>query len=390
MRRTVRPGTAAFQPVTSSRTARAAETSRPSVGSSRNRIHGSLRRPRAKFIFWRWPVDRPLTRCWRCSARPTASTSSSTRRPALAGRQAVELAEHPELLADGQDAVAGLLAAGDHVHDPPDLLRLALDVEPEDAGGAGAREQQGRQDLDQGRLARTVRAEQAEQLARLDLEVDPGECGHGLGLGGIDAADAARVDRRRLDLGGHGTPGRPAVRGEKSTTEGHSGEASGRTVGRCLSNTRGHLGARRRGRGGRAGALGGTRSVRPGRGIGRALGVGSSERSASSSIGLGPDPCHLHARRSLVTVRAQFETHAGSDTSRRERAPEWSRFSTRPAQCPNAVQRPCGVRVTRSGSPGPETVGLAARQAVNPPLSPPATGQPARPPGGRRTRRCSR
>ncbi len=54
--------------------------------------------------------------------------------PALPDAEPVELAEHPELLAHGQDAVAGLLAAGDHVHDPPDLLRLALHVEAEDAG----------------------------------------------------------------------------------------------------------------------------------------------------------------------------------------------------------------------------------------------------------------
>jgi hypothetical protein len=49
--------------------------------------------------------------------------------PAVACRQSVELAEHPELLADGQDPVPRLLAARDHVHDPADLLRLAGDVE---------------------------------------------------------------------------------------------------------------------------------------------------------------------------------------------------------------------------------------------------------------------
>ena len=56
--------------------------------------------------------------------------------PAVARRQPVELAEHPELLADGQDPVARLLAAGDHVHDPADLLGLALDVEAEDPGAS--------------------------------------------------------------------------------------------------------------------------------------------------------------------------------------------------------------------------------------------------------------
>ena len=92
--------------------------------------------------------------------------------PAVARRQAVELAEHPELLADGQDAVARLLAAGDHVHDPADLLGLADDVEAEDPRRPLGRQEQRRQDLDQRRLAGAVRAEQAEELAGLDLEVD--------------------------------------------------------------------------------------------------------------------------------------------------------------------------------------------------------------------------
>src|SRR2546422_5685772 len=60
--------------------------------------------------------------------------------PAFLRRQAVELAEHPELLADGQDAVTRLLAAGDHVHDPADLLGVALDVEAEDTGGPRRRQ----------------------------------------------------------------------------------------------------------------------------------------------------------------------------------------------------------------------------------------------------------
>jgi hypothetical protein len=57
----------------------------------------------------------------------------------VAHAEAVELAEHPQLLADLEDPVARLLAARDHVHDPADLLRLVDDVEPEDARLAGAR-----------------------------------------------------------------------------------------------------------------------------------------------------------------------------------------------------------------------------------------------------------
>ena len=58
--------------------------------------------------------------------------SSSHPPPALLLAEAVELGEHPELLANGQDAVARLLAAGDHVHDPADLLGIGGHVEAED------------------------------------------------------------------------------------------------------------------------------------------------------------------------------------------------------------------------------------------------------------------
>ena len=127
--------------------------------------------------------------------------------PAVARRQAVELAEHPELLADGQDPVARLLAAGDHVHDPADLLGLALDVEAEDPGGPLRRQEERRQDLDQRRLAGAVRAEQAEELAGLDLEVDAVEGDDGLRLDVVDAPDPADVDRERLGLGVRAEPG---------------------------------------------------------------------------------------------------------------------------------------------------------------------------------------
>ena len=120
--------------------------------------------------------------------------------PAVLRRQPVELAEHPELLADGQDPVARLLAAGDHVHDPADLLGLALDVEAEDPGGPLRRQEERRQDLDQRRLAGAVGAEQPEELAGLDREVDAVEGDDRLRLDVVDAADAADVDRERAGI----------------------------------------------------------------------------------------------------------------------------------------------------------------------------------------------
>ena len=52
-------------------------TSRPSVGSSRKRIFGSVMKPRQKFIFCRCPVERWLTRLSPCrrGRRPRASCS---------------------------------------------------------------------------------------------------------------------------------------------------------------------------------------------------------------------------------------------------------------------------------------------------------------------------
>ena len=74
--------------------------------------------------------------------------------PALGCPQAVELAEHPELLADGEGAAAGLLAAGDHLHDPADAARLGDDVEAGDAGRSLGRQEEGGQDLDERRRPR--------------------------------------------------------------------------------------------------------------------------------------------------------------------------------------------------------------------------------------------
>ena len=121
--------------------------------------------------------------------------------PAVLRRQAVELTEHPELFADGQDPVARLLAAGDHVHDPADLLRLVLDVEAEDPGRSACRQEQRRQDLDERRLAGAVGTEQPEELAGLDRQIDALEGDDRRRLDVVDATDSADVDGERLGLG---------------------------------------------------------------------------------------------------------------------------------------------------------------------------------------------
>ncbi len=119
--------------------------------------------------------------------------------PALTNADAVELTEHPELLAHQQQAVPRLFAARDDVHDPADLGGLSSDVEAEDAGRAGRGQEQRGEDLDECRLAGTVGPEQAEQLGRLDLEVDAVEGHDRLRLGLVDAPHGARVDGQLRD-----------------------------------------------------------------------------------------------------------------------------------------------------------------------------------------------
>jgi hypothetical protein len=93
----------------------------------------------------------------------------------LAGPHAVELGEHPQALADREDAVAAALAAGDQIDAAADLGRLRDDVVARDSRLAPRREQQRGEDLDARRLAGAVGAQQAEDLTPLDPEVDTGE-----------------------------------------------------------------------------------------------------------------------------------------------------------------------------------------------------------------------
>ena len=66
-------------------------------------------------------------------------------------------------------------------HEPHGAAREAVvldDVVTEDGDGPGARPDEAAHDADERRLARAVRAEQPEDLARLDVEIDAGERAH--------------------------------------------------------------------------------------------------------------------------------------------------------------------------------------------------------------------
>ena len=79
------------------------------------------------------------------------------------------------LLADDADRVADAHGLGEH-------------VEAGDAGAAGVGAGEGGEDADGGALARAVGAEQAEDGARLDLEVEAVERAHVARVGLDEAA----------------------------------------------------------------------------------------------------------------------------------------------------------------------------------------------------------
>ena len=94
----------------------------------------------------------------------------------FAGWHAVELCEHPELLAHGQDAVARLLTATDHRDAPAHRQHVTRDIHAVDIGFATAGSEQCRQNLDQCGLACSIASKQAKQFAPFDSQTDAVQC----------------------------------------------------------------------------------------------------------------------------------------------------------------------------------------------------------------------
>jgi hypothetical protein len=105
---------------------------------------------------------------------------------------AVQLPVEAQVLLGGQVGVKGRLLE-DQADVTADLVPLAGDVEAGHRGRAGGRVGQGAEDLDGGRLAGAVGAEEAEGLPRPHVQVD---AGNGLDL--LVALDQSPDgDRRR-------------------------------------------------------------------------------------------------------------------------------------------------------------------------------------------------
>ena len=157
--------------------------STPPVTSSIRIMRGCMARPRASSSRLRWPVESSRAKWLRFSSRSTkASASSAASRACFMSRGAGQRADHDVLghgeIGEGLELLEGArdAAAGDAVG--PQAGDLAA-VE-EDAAGVG-RLEAGDQ-VEQRRLAGAVGADDAEDLALVDIEGD-------VGVGG-EAAEA--------------------------------------------------------------------------------------------------------------------------------------------------------------------------------------------------------
>ena len=140
--------------------------SRPVVGSSRNTTSGKLTNASASASRWRWPPDSVSNGASALSISAKRSSSGSG-----ADRRRVEPAIQRQRLTRGDLVLqrGGLQRGADL------LLHLARPlprVDPAHLQPARVRFAQPDQAFDGGRLAGAVRSEQAENLARLDLEAD--------------------------------------------------------------------------------------------------------------------------------------------------------------------------------------------------------------------------
>ncbi len=146
--------------------------SSPVVGSSRNRTGAQATRLAARSSRRRMPPEKVRASLSATSVSPTRSSSSSARRRALGARKVVEPADQLEVRAGGQQAVdgRGLARQPDpRAHARP--RRLTTSSPATRAAPVVGRGQRG-EDADGRGLARAVVAEQTEDRAGGDLEVE--------------------------------------------------------------------------------------------------------------------------------------------------------------------------------------------------------------------------
>src|SRR5262249_24075256 len=92
------------------------------------------------------------------------------------GRNPVEVGEVAQVVEPGEPPVKPALATEDEADPPSYRPRVTHGVEAQDPRLARRREQKRGENLDDRRLAGTVRTQQAEELAAADRKVDALEC----------------------------------------------------------------------------------------------------------------------------------------------------------------------------------------------------------------------
>src|SRR5580658_9383535 len=181
--------------------ARRAAGSKPVVGSSRKISSGSPINASATSSRRRWPPERAVAR-W--SAWPVSSTSASvsSARRGIVARVQLEALAHAE-------AGLGLRFLQDDPDPGPPTRRRAPRILTEHLDFATTRPAEALEDLDRGRLAGAVGAQEREDLAAVDVEVDPADRlvapvalaqapdrDHGFARHRLDAPSCARAARR--------------------------------------------------------------------------------------------------------------------------------------------------------------------------------------------------
>ena len=91
----------------------------------------------------------------------------------LAGRNPIELGEHPEVLLHGEEAVAGGFPARDHVDVPPDFHRVLHHIHPGHERPAGSRRKKGGKDFYERGLSCSIWPQKPKKLARPNLQAHP-------------------------------------------------------------------------------------------------------------------------------------------------------------------------------------------------------------------------
>ena len=149
-----------------------ATTSRPIVGSSRNSTSGEWSRAAISSIFIRSPSDSSRTG-WLSSRRTSSrSTSSSCVRSNCVGVDAIDLLMEAERLGGGQVPPELVLLA----HHQGEAAAIGVVALPGDvaqhAGLAGGGVDHAGEQLERGGFAGAVGAEEGDELALLDVEID--------------------------------------------------------------------------------------------------------------------------------------------------------------------------------------------------------------------------